>query len=309
MENQRQIQKIPAFLLAAAGVVMFSSKAIFVKKAYEYDIDTVSLLLIRMGIALPIYVVIAIVSSVLNKDNRLTKKDFIWLLLLGFLGYYLASFFDFHGLQFISASLERLILFIYPTLVLIISSIFLRKTITIQQKIAIVLTYIGVILAFYKYGNYNDNSNLVLGAGLIFASALSYAIYLVGSGNIIPRLGSVRFTSFAMIVSCVAVILHYLLNHKQEVSILSYPPEVYKLGMAMAFISTIIPSFLLGEAIKQLGAPNVAIVGSIGPISTIILAAIFLGEHISYYQFAGTVVVIAGVLLIALNKKPKFLKK
>jgi len=294
--------KLIAFLLAAIGVIFFSAKAILVKLAYNYDVDTVSLLLIRMGIALPFYVIIAAIESYRQKNNKLIAKDYLFLLILGFLGYYLASFLDFKGLTYITASVERLILFVYPTLVVLISSIFLKKPVSLQQKLAVIITYIGVFVAFYKYSNVNGtSSNIPLGAVLVFSSALSYAFFLVGSGNMIPRIGAVRFTSYAMIVSCIAVILHYLIGNKSNV--FDHQNEVYLLGTGMAFISTIIPSFMIAEAIKRIGASNVAIVGSLGPISTIILATIFLGESISIYQLVGTVIVIGGVSLIARTKK------
>ena len=151
-------QKFSAFLVAAAGVIMFSAKAVFVKKAYEYDIDSISLLLIRMGIALPIYIIIAVIVSLRNRNMKLHLKDYLSLLALGVMGYYLASLFDFQGLNYVSASLERLILFIYPTLVLLISAWVLKKRIQRNQKISIFITYIGVLLAFYKY-NSGENVN------------------------------------------------------------------------------------------------------------------------------------------------------
>ncbi|MDA3893664.1 MAG: DMT family transporter [Salinivirgaceae bacterium] len=291
-----------AFGLAAVGVVLFSAKAIMVKMAYGYDIDTLSLLLIRMGIALPFYIIIALFESRRKTNMKLMPKDYLFLTILGFLGYYMASYLDFKGLNYITASIERLILFVYPTLVIIISAIFLKKPVSLQQKLAVGVTYIGVFVAFYKYSAYAAiSSNIPLGTVLVFGSALTYAVYLVGSGDMIPRIGSVRFTSYAMIVSCIAVMLHYFI--KNDGNVLDQQTEVYFLGLGMAFISTIIPSFMLAEAIKRIGASNVAIVGSIGPISTIILATIFLGEKIGIYQIIGTVIVISGVLLIALSKK------
>ena len=300
METQQRSNKWIAFALAATGVVMFSAKAIFVKKAYEFEIDTVSLLLIRMTIALPVYIVIAFFTTWRKKNDTVVRKDYVWLVLLGFVGYYMASFLDFHGLQYITASLERLILFVYPTLVLLISAIFLKKAVTTPQKLAIAITYVGVLLAFYNYGD-GENTNVTLGAGLVFASALTYAFFMVGSGNLIPKFGSIRFTSYAMIVSCMAVILHFVI--KGEGGILGYPRKVYEIGAAMAFVSTIVPSFMIGEAIRRIGASNVAIIGSLGPISTIIMAYIFLGEQISAFQFLGTLIVISGVSLIAVHKK------
>ncbi len=301
MLKSKNYQFVVAVLIAAVGVVMFSAKAVMVKMAYVYEVDTVSLLLIRMGMALPVYFVIALIESSKKTRTRLKPKDYWFLILLGFLGYYLASYLDFEGLNYISASIERLILFVYPTMVVLISAFVLKKRINRNQELAIGITYLGVFVAFYKYAaSTGINTNIPLGVVLIFGSALSYAVYLVGCGNMIPRLGSVRFTSYAMIVSCCAVIIHFAVQGGGNV--LDLAPEVYGLGAAMAVISTIIPSFLLAEAIKRIGASNVAIVGSLGPISTIILATIFLGEIITIYQVIGTVIVISGVLLIVLSK-------
>lgn len=305
MNKESKYYTAIAFILAAIGVVMFSAKAVLVKMAYEYNVDTVSLLLIRMGIALPFYIIIAVIESNRKKSNKLQSKDYWALILLGILGYYLASYLDFKGLSYVTASIERLILFVYPTMVVIISALFLKKAVSIQQKLAVVITYIGVFIAFYKYSSSTGiNTNIPLGAVLVFASALSYAVFMVGSGDMIPRIGAIRFTSYAMIVSCGAVMLHYAFNNNGDV--LNQQTEVYYLGLGMAFISTIIPSFLIAEAIKRIGASNVAIVGSVGPISTIILATIFLGERIGIFQIIGTAIVISGVMLIAISKrKPK----
>lgn len=303
MKTTRKLKfgKYSAALIAATGVVFFSAKAIFVKAAYEYNVDPVSLLLIRMVIALPFYVIVLIITTIQQKENPFTGKDYLWLFILGILGYYLASYFDFSGLNYISASLERLILFVYPTLVILISALVLKRSITLQQKLAIGVTYTGIFITFYKYQTLSGvNSNVFLGVLLILASALSYACYLIGSGNLIPRIGPVRFTSFAMIVSCLAVLIHFTL--KGDGKIIGHPVEVYKLGFGMAFISTIIPSFMLAEAIKRIGASNVAIIGSIGPISTIILATIFLGERITVFQMIGTIIVISGVMLIGIRR-------
>lgn len=278
---------------------MFSAKAIMVKLGYRYDVDTVTLLLLRMIFALPVYLIISLREAKRDNSYSLTRKDIISIIGLGFVGYYLASYFDFYGLQFISASLERLVLFVYPTLVIIISIVALKKKVSKIQIYAIVITYVGIFIAFADDLNVQGNG-LWEGTTFIFLSALTYAIYLVGSGEMIPKLGSVRFTAYAMTVSCVIVILHYLATNSFEV--FHQPWQVYILGFAMATISTIIPSFLISEAIKKIGASNFAIYGSIGPISTILLAIIFLGERIHFFQIAGTVIVIVGVSIINLKK-------
>ena len=278
---------------------MFSAKAIMVKLGYRYNVDTVTLLLLRMVFALPFYLVIAVRENRKKDTIRLSSKDYWSIVLLGFIGYYLASFFDFYGLQFISASLERLILFVYPTLVILISAVFFRKKASKIQKIAILITYMGIFLAFVDDLSFTG-SNLWIGVGAIFLSALTYAFYLVGSGEMIPKIGAVKFTAYAMTVSSVMVILHYLIANSFEV--LHQPWQVYALGFGMATISTVIPSFLISEAIKRLGASNFAIYGSVGPISTILLAIVFLGERLDIYQIFGTLVVIVGVSIINIKK-------
>ena len=286
-------------IVGITGIVMFSAKAIMVKLGYRYDVDTVTLLLLRMVFALPFYLIISIRESRKPSIYKLSKKD-IWSIVgLGFIGYYLASYFDFYGLKFISASLERLILFVYPTLVILISMAFLKKKVTKIQVYAILITYFGIFIAFADDLTFQSDQ-LWLGVISIFLSAFTYAFYLVGSGVLIPKLGAVRFTAYAMTLSCFMVIIHYLITNSYEV--LNQPWEVYVIGFGMAMISTVIPSFLISEAIRRLGASNFAIYGSIGPISTIMLAIIFLGERIDFYQIIGTVVVIFGVSIINLKK-------
>ncbi|MEQ9051622.1 MAG: DMT family transporter, partial [Marinoscillum sp.] len=228
-----------------------------------------------------------------------------WLILFGFIGYYLASYFDFLGLIYIKASLERLILFIYPTLVLLISFVFLRKKITSKQVIGVVVTYLGVFIIFVSELSISDDSSVIWGSILIFLSALTYASYLVGSGWLIPKFGATAFTSYAMIVSCMAVILHYSLQRPE--GLLNFQPEVYWIGLAMAVFATVIPSYLVSFAIKILGASDFSIFGSLGPISTIGLAYLFLSETLTWTQFLGAGVIIGGIVLA--EKKKTGLKK
>ena len=286
-------------LIAIAGIVMFSAKAVMVKLGYRYEVDTVTLLLLRMIFALPFYLIVAHSETRKKNSYQASGKDILSVSGLGVMGYYLASFFDFYGLQFITASLERLILFVYPTLVIIISAIVLKKKATKIQIIAILITYFGIFIAFADDLGF-AGEKLWLGVISIFLSAFTYAIYLVGSGAMIPKLGPIRFTAYVMTVSCLMVMLHYLVTNSFEV--LHQPWEVYALGFAMATVSTVIPSFLISEAIKRLGASNFAIYGSLGPISTILLAIILLGERIDFYQIIGTIVVIFGVSIINIKK-------
>ncbi|AOW19683.1 DMT family transporter [Urechidicola croceus] len=288
-------------LIAIVGIVMFSAKAIMVKLAYQYEVSSIHLLLFRMLFSLPFYIVILIYFKPV-KPNKIDKKDYVWLFFFGFVGYYLASYFDFLGLQYIKAGLERIILFVYPTLVIIISKIFLKTKITTQQIIAILITYFGVVITFWGEIQLESN-NTILGGSLIFLSALTYAAYLVGSGWLIPKFGVIVFTAYAMIVSSFCVIVHYFIFDREN--IFNYSKEVYILGFLMAIISTLIPSFLVSLAIKKLGASNFSIIGSIGPISTIILAYFLLSERLSFLQLIGSIIVILGVLIVSINKQNK----
>lgn len=284
---------IIGIILAVLGVVMFSAKAVMVKMAYEFEVDAISLLLLRMSFALPIYFLIAMAKK---PKVEIKKVDWLWLVAFGILGYYLASLFDFMGLQYIKAGLERIILFVYPTIVVILSIVFVNEKISQRQLLAIVLTYIGIFIAFWPELSL-ENEGLFLGVSLIFLSAFTYASYITGSGWLIPKFGSTVFTSYVMMVACVFVIIHYAWIG--DYNLLNYPSEVYWLAFAMAIVSTVIPSYLVSFAIKKLGAAQFAIVASFGPISTILLAAYFLGEEMYVMQWIGTVVVILGVFIVS----------
>ena len=287
------------------GAVLFSTKAVMVKLALPYGIDAVSLLLLRMLFALPFYVAIALWLRyrATNSANRIPIVPHLpHLIALGTVGYYLASYFDFAGLEFIPASLERVILYLYPTIVLLISGFYLKKPISLHQWIAIALCYAGVWIAIRFGVQTTDQKNYWWGVGLIFLSATTYAIYLVGSGELIPKLGVWVFTCYAMIVSSICVCMHFLLTIEPS-TLLDYPWQVYAYGTAMAFFATVIPSFLISAGIKRIGASNAAIIGGIGPVSTIVLASIFLNETFLTAQIIGTVIVILGVIYISVNMK------
>lgn len=277
------------------GVLLFSSKAVLVKLAYQYEVDAVSLLLLRMTFALPFYLVAAFLEKPIIKRS-LVRQDYLYLVGFGFIGYYLASYFDFLGLTYIKAGLERLILFVYPTLVFILSYVFLRKKITNYQAWAILVTYFGVAIVFVSELNQGQSEHVIFGTVLIFLSALTYAGYLVGSGWLIPKFGATRFTSYAMIISCGCVLAHYSFT-ADFTNIFELPNEVYGIGLLMAIFATVIPSYLISFSIKTLGAGSFSIMGSLGPISTVLLAFFFLGEQLTLLQIIGAIVVIAGVLI------------
>ncbi len=285
-------------LFAISGVILFSAKAVMVKMAYRYGVDYLSLLLFRMVFALPFYVAIASWKKPLHL-SEIKKKDYLWLFLLGFVGYYLASLFDFMGLSHIKAGLERIILFIYPTIVVLISWLLFKEKLSKKQGFAILITYLGVVMTFWDEIGVQGGT-VFWGGFLVFLSAVAYASYLVGSGRLIPKFGVLRFTSYAMIVSTFCILVHYAFQGSFD--LFSYPKEVYYLGLAMAIFSTLIPSFLVSAAIERLGASSFSIFGSLGPISTILLAYFFLDERITILQTFGMLVVILGVSVVTRKK-------
>ncbi|PHN04972.1 DMT family transporter [Flavilitoribacter nigricans] len=295
-------QQLIAAALVFTGALCFSAKAVFIKLAYQYNIDSISLLTLRMVFSMPLFLILAW-WSLRKKQSAYTeptRREWLYIVLLGILGYYLASMLDFLGLQYIGASLERLILFVYPTMVLILSAVFLRQPIQRDQYIALTLTYVGVALAFIGGIELNEKRDLFLGGGLIFLSAFVYACYLIGSGKLLPKVGTLRFTSYAMMSACFGVLIHHGLLYQWR--LFHFAPEVYQLSIVMAVLSTVLPAFMISEGIRLIGAGNAAIIGSVGPISTIILAYIFLGERLGTWQWVGATLVIAGVFWISFRK-------
>lgn len=282
------------------GIIMFSSKAVMVKLAYQYKVDAVSILLFRMLFSFPFYAVIAFLYRKNTNGVTLIKNDYLWLVFFGFIGYYLSSYFDFVGLVYIKASLERIILFIYPTIVLLFNKIFLKQSITKNQVFAIVLTYVGIIIAFWNEVAISGNDTY-LGGFFILLCAITYAAYLSGSGWLIPKFGVAKFTAYAMIVSCICVFIHY--GFANPINLFNYPWKVYLLGFFIAVFATVIPSFLVSTSIKLISSSNFAVIAAVGPISTIILAAIFLNEQLTIIQLLGAFAVIIGISLVSLSKK------
>lgn len=285
--------------LVLVSAVLFSAKSVLVKLAYEEHVDAIALLTLRMLFALPFFLGMAWFSSRRESMQPLTRRDWGHLLLLGIAGYYLASLLDFLGLLYISASLERLILFLYPTITVFLSALFLKKPISRTTWLAVIVSYLGMAVVFGGEAGLTG-PHLLLGALLVFGSAISYAGYLVGSGEIIQRVGATRFTGIALSISCVCCIIHFLLANPMDSLLVS--PRVYGLGLAIAFFCTVLPATLLTNGIKRIGASQSALIGAVGPVSTIYLGYLFLGETISLGQSLGALLVLSGVLIISLNK-------
>ena len=281
------------------GAVCFSTKAIFVKLAYrETAVDAVSLLTLRMIFSLPFFIVSAWWTTSKSENVRFTWKQWLAVAGIGCLGYYVSSLLDFLGLQYVTAGIERLILFVYPTLVLLMSAFILKVKIKPMQWLALLITYIGLIIAFWGEVNFDQPSdNFALGAVLIFICAFTYAIYIVGSGQLIPKIGAAKFNSYAMSFAAFAVILHFLIVNNN--SLLDFTSEVYVYSFLMAIIGTVVPSYLVAGGIKRVGSDNAAIIGSVGPVSTIIQAYFFLQEPIHGLQLLGTALILVGILMIS----------
>ena len=286
--------------LALVGVVAFSVRPILIKLAYAYVTDPVTLIALRMVFALPFFVAMALWVRRDTARTPLTRRDWRAVLYLGFLGYYLASFLDFLGLQYISAGLGRLVLFLYPPITVLLSALFLGKYVSRRDILALVISYAGLALILSQ-GFAGESRNLMLGALLIFGSALSYAAYLVSSSQVVARIGSVRFTAYATGVASLLCMLQFLLL--RPLSALQLPPQVYGLAIAMAVGCTVLPVFVTSEALRRIGANQVAIIGAAGPVTTIFLGWLGLEESMSLLQLVGAGLVLSGVLLVTLKRK------
>lgn len=303
-----QIHKSRAYFIGGIGIcllgaICFSTKAIFVKLAYrETDVGAVPLLALRMLFALPFFIASAWLSSRRESNVRFTGMQWISVAVIGCLGYYVSSLLDFIGLQYVSAGIERLILFVYPTLVLLMTSVIFRQKINSVQWVAVLITYAGLLVAFFGEMKFDPshNKHFVTGSILIFICAITYAAYIVGSGRLIPIVGASKFNSYAMSFACGGVLLHFLVASRH--SLLQFERGVYVYGVCMALVSTVIPSYLISEGIKRVGSNNAAIIGSVGPVSTILQAYFFLQEPILFSQIIGTALILIGVLII--GRKP-----
>jgi drug/metabolite transporter (DMT)-like permease len=303
-QNNRQV--ITGCLFVLFGALGFSAKAVLIKLAYGYSqqLDAITLMVLRMAISLPFFLAVALWSangSAQTKDApRLNRQDWLMILGLGILGYYVASLLDFAGLQYISAGLERLILFLYPTFVVLFTAAMQRRAINRHQALALALSYAGMILVFVDNMAAMASSGLLLGSLLVLCSAIAFAFFLMGSGMMVKRIGSARFTAYSMTVACLATGLHFVIQH--GVKLLSLPHSVYWLALIMAIFSTVLPAFLMNAGIRRIGAGSASIISSIGPIGTLALAFLLLGETLTPAQLAGTALVLIGVYVVSRAK-------
>ncbi len=291
-------------LCAIFAAFLFSTKAIFIKQAYTLSplVDATTLMVLRMGSALPFFILICWLNRHHNQGIHI--KDWLILVFAGLLGYYFASWLDFVGLMFISASLERIILFLYPTLTVLASSLIYRQKLNAKTWFAIFLSYGGTVLVMLQEGKIAPSQgNLWIGCSAVFASAIAFATYLLLTPHLIKKFGSWNFNGLALSVACVGTLLHFVIGTTHPIdTLMQLPTGVWLYGIGLGFFVTVLPTALLMQSIQRLGASQSAMIASIGRILTIILAVLFLNEHLNLWQWIRCGLNIVGVLMISLGK-------
>lgn len=287
--------KISGIWLMLFSALGHSSKAIFVKLAYVHGVDPVTLLTLRMLMSAPFFVVtlILVPPSKISLEEK-KSLDLPLLIIIGLLGYYSSSLLDFQGLQYITASLERIILYTFPTIATLLSFLIFKSKVTRDHWYALAITYFGLILSFISELSLTQE-NVTLGTLYVLACSVSFALFYLGAERLIKVFGSIRFSSYTMLVSTAAIVAHFCIT--RDIELLYQSKEVLLLSLGMSVISTVLPIFFLAAAIQKIGSHVAAIVSTIGPILTIVLAAVVLGEKISPMQCVGALFVIGGVLL------------
>jgi drug/metabolite transporter (DMT)-like permease len=284
---------------AVGGTLAFSLRPILIKLSYAAaPVSPVTLIFLRMVLSLPFF--LAVGWWLRNEEPTLSGRDWLKIAGLGLIGYYAASFLDFIGLQYVGAGVGRLILFLYPTLVLLLSFVFLHKKPTSRELTALVVTYAGIALVLSAQAPGVQGKLFLLGAALVFASALFYAVYLVAGSQLIRRVGSMRFTAYSMAVATVPAVLQFFLI--EPIAALELPMAVWLYAIVLATVSTVLPLFLQAEALRRIGPSEFALIGALGPVSVAVTSALGLDEPFTWVQAAGGLLVIAGVLLVSLKR-------
>jgi drug/metabolite transporter (DMT)-like permease len=297
VNTQAHPRRLEGILLGAVGAIAFSGKAIIVKLAYRYGVDAVTVIMYRMLFAFPLFLGLSWWAG--RGKPALTGADWRLVAGLGFTGYYLASFLDFSGLQYIGVNLERLILYLSPTFVLAMSVVMFNTTVTRRQVAALLVSYAGVLVVF-GHDLSTTGSHVALGSLLLLGSAISYALYLVFSGQAVKRLGALRLTGLATSIACVLCVAQFFIL--RPVSAMSVAPEVIHLSLLNATLCTFLPVVLVMMAVERVGAPIAAQTGTIGPVSTIFLGVLILGEPLTAWVVAGTALVLLGIWLLTRSK-------
>ncbi len=300
-EQTIKIQYWTGALMVLVASFCFAIKGVFIKIAYQHGADTITILALRMIFSMPFFAFVTARLALKSGGLNLTRNQWSWVLGLGILGYYGASFLDFESLNYISAALERILLFVYPTFVLFINAIFRKKPVTKLQWFALLLTYTGIFMAFVQNIDSVQQKNIMLGAFWVISSGVVYAIYLVGNDKIISQIGAEKFTALSMLAATLPTLLHCFATNRLQ--IWHHDIEVYQIGFLLATVATVFPTFVISEGIKRIGSSNTSIIASIGPVFTIILATTILDEIITPIQIIGTGLVLLGVFLIGWKGK------
>jgi drug/metabolite transporter (DMT)-like permease len=285
-------------VFALVGVLAFSFRPILIKLSYgAHPVSPVTLLFLRMTLSLPFF--LAIGWWLRNQEPRLGRRDWLAIAALGFIGYYAASFLDFVGLQWVGAGVGRLILYLFPTLVVLLSFLFLRKAPTRREIVALGASYAGIALVVSNQVA-AEGRLFALGAAFVFASALCYAIYLVAGSQVVKRVGSMRFAAYSTVAATVPALIQFIVTESAQS--LELPGAVWGYAVVLATASTVLPLFLQAEALNRIGANHFALIGAIGPVSVALTSAIGLDEPFTWLQALGGALVIFGVLLVSLRK-------
>ena len=295
--------------LGMVGAALYSLKAVLVKLAYqvEPDLPVSTLMMLRMGLSLPAYLLILLLARKAG-EGRVGAKQTLLAMCAGVLAYYVCTYLDFWGLKFITAQLERLLLFTYPAFVVLFGALFFGATLTVRGLLAVLLAYAGLAVVFIG-GDITASSNLWLGSALVLACAMLFALFQLIAKRFIDRIGARVFTCLAMIGASTALFLHFLTVNGGVLGAgraLDLPQGVWLVALAMAFFSTLLPSFFINIAIGRIGAQRVAMLGMIGPLATIVAAVVVLGEPFGLWDGVGTAVTLTGIALYTLSKdKPR----
>lgn len=299
-QNRNLKSSLATYGIVAASSLFFCSKAVFVKLAYRYGMDAVTVLALRMALALPFFLVGGWLDAKAN-PRPIATRDLLHIALLGFFGWYLSSMVNFEGLRHVSVGLERMILYTYPSLVVLGSVLLLGKTLRWGVVLAMLVSYIGIYIGYHAEVTVTASADTFMGAALVFASAVSYAIFVLFSGEMISRIGAVRFTSWVVGFSGLYVLIHFAVTHPPG-ALLRLPAEAYGCGIALAICGTVIPSYLFGIGLRRAGSQAFAVIGMVGPLGTVVLAWFILGETVNVTQMLGLILTLAGGVAVSLLK-------
>lgn len=297
----KPFQTVLTFLIIATGSILFCAKGVVIKLGYREGSDALEIVALRMAFALPCFVAMTLFAQWKARE-RLTASEWGQVLFLGFIGYYLSALINFSGLRYVSVGLERILLYTYPTLVLIITALFLRRRVAPNAWVAAAIVWGGIALAFAGEISNQADPLVLLGSLLVLGSAITYAVYVVASADLIPRIGPLRFTGLTGTFACLYSLAHYAMTRGSD-QLLHLTPVLYQYGVILAVLSTIIPMALLAVGLQRAGAAKFAVISAVGPVATVVLAAQVLHEKLNAWQIAGLAVTVAGGVLVSLFKQ------